>query len=85
MEVSGVLRDEACWVSDQGDIWHGVNPEDWSRMHRRRQANRAWLRQEKARCICAIMSLRRASVPVVLAQEIMAWSFAERTVKGVMR
>ena len=85
MELGGVLRNWACWVSDQGNTWHGPDPEEWTRRHRRRQANRFWLREERSRCNCAAMTLRRVSVPASLAHDILAWSFAEDIVKAAMR
>lgn len=81
----GMLRKGACWVSDCGRIWHGPDPEEWCRQHRRRQANRRWLREERSRCKSTAMSLRRTIVPAALTTDILGWAFDRDTIKDAIR
>ena len=81
----GLLRKGACWVSDQGHIWHGVDPEEWQRLQRRKQARRWWLREEHSRCKCTAMSLRRTSVPATLAKAILGFTFGDDIIKNAIR
>ena len=72
---TGMLRKGWCWVSDCGGVWYGLDPELWCRRHRRRQAIRRWLHEERSRCKCAAMCLRRTTVPDPLAQAILGRTF----------
>ena len=55
---TGILsRMDGCWVSDRGQHWYGVDPEEWVRQcERRMERQRRWMerqrrdRAEVARC-----------------------------------
>ena len=77
MDFGGVLRKGGWLVSDQGHAWHGPDPEEWSRRHRRRQALRRWRREEVARCSCASLSMRRKALPAPLADFVVELAFGD--------
>jgi hypothetical protein len=81
----GILQKGSCWVPDRGSIWYGLDPEEWCRHHRRRQANHRWRLEERCRCKSTGMSLRRTNVPAPLTQVILGWAFDRDTIKDAMR
>ena len=79
----GVFCKGGCWVSDQGHIWHGVDPEAWYRQYSWMQANRRWLREECYRFRYTAMALRRKELPAPITSCVLVLAFghdiSERT------
>ena len=68
---STVLAKGAIWIAEDGQVWHGVDPD----AHYRCYQWRRWQRDEAIRCAYSYLALRRQSLPSGLTNAVLQMAF----------
>ncbi len=77
----GILRVGGCWVADAGQLWFGVDPEEWMRRYRWRNEKRRWRMERQRHDHAELMSWHAArrgmpqKMPVSLVEVVLQQAF----------